>query len=349
MEVDDDSEDEREAKRRKRLNKFGPEGAGGGAAEGFGPVPEAPPMSLTQAAMQQHQSAAAFNRLAAAAAARHNDAPRPRVYVGNLDPWVSEQEIMQIFSSFGIVAGIDMPREGNPPQSKGFCFVEFLEQKMADQAIGTLQDFMLGGRQLRVGRPTSQKRTTSSGAVPVAPVPLAALAGLGALGGGSPGATSSSPGAPQVPSSVPGASPKPLATPASATTAAAATSGKTPEAMSSAQLQAWREKNGCKAAERIKVLLLENLVAPGDADADLADEVREECGNFGTVEKVVVHEVGKRRVVRVFVRFVDPLAGGKARLTMNGRWFGGRQVKATSYGEESFAAKRYEEAVDGES
>jgi len=88
------------------------------------------------------------------------------VYVGNLDPMVTEQEIMQIFNSFGTVAGIDLPREGIPPVSRGFCFVEYMDQRMADLAIASLQDFMLAGRKLRVGRPTSQKRAASTGVLP---------------------------------------------------------------------------------------------------------------------------------------------------------------------------------------
>lgn len=219
---------------------------------------------------------AAYQRLAAAAAARLSDVPRPRVYVGNLDACVGEQEILMIFSEFGTVTGIDMPREGLPPQPKGFCFVEYAEQRMADRAIGALGDFVLGGRRLRVGQPAAQRRTPapplSAGAPPLSSAPL------------------------------------PLA-----------------------QAEA-------PARQGLEVLLLENLVAPGEADEDLPEEVREECGRFGAVRDVRVREVGAARHVRVFVRFEDAAGGARAAAAMHGRWFGKRRVRARAYDREAFAA-----------
>merc|ERR1712129_388939 len=77
-----------------------------------------------------------------------------------------------------------------------------------------------------------------------------------------------------------------------------------------------------------KMVCLDNLVGPGEADEDLAEEVREECNHFGKVERVEVQEFGEKKNVRVYVTFKDSTACGKAIQNMNGRWFGGRQVKA---------------------
>jgi len=238
--------------------------------------------------------------------------PRPRVYVGNLDPLVTEQEIMQIFNSFGVVAGIDLPREGIPPQSRGFCFVEFVDQRMADLAIASLQDFMLAGRKLRVGRPTSQKRAASAGVLPAqlsTPSPGAGASGLGAG------------------------------------TADISSATSAPKAPAMQSLEAYRRANGCNAGpSQVRILLLENLVPPGEVDEDLADEVKEECGRFGAVAEVKVHEVVKDRRVRAFVKFKDLEAGGRAMAALHGRFFGGRQVRAMPYNEELFATGELEMA-----
>lgn len=282
--------------------------------------------------MQPVAQVAAFNRLATAAHARMHDIPRPRVYVGNLDLWVSEQEIMQIFSAFGVVTGIDMPREGVPPQTRGFCFVEYIDQKMADKSIANLQDFMLGGRKLRVGQPTQLRRPNPGPAMPV-PMPMPM---------------------PSAPMPAPSAASLPVPAPAPVSqvsrvegddsrSTASAGAGSQPS-------QASRPANGDskKKPRSVEVLLMENLVAPGDADEDLAGEVGEECGRFGKVKKVRVHEMGKEKLVRVFVRFADPEDGGRAQAAMNGRWFGKRKVRATSYSKEAFVAGELEKEVDAE-
>jgi len=83
-----------------------------------------------------------------------------------------------------------------------------------------------------------------------------------------------------------------------------------------------------------KVLCLENMVGPGEADEDLADEIREECENFGKVKDVKVHEIGAEKHVRVIVTFSEPGETAKAIKALHGRWFGGRKVKAESQPEE---------------
>lgn len=55
---------------------------------------------------------------------------------------------------------------------------------------------------------------------------------------------------------------------------------------------------------------LREMVAPGEVDATLGDEIRDECSKFGMIEKVVVFEDAKRGgAVRIFVLFIT--ANGK--------------------------------------
>jgi len=52
-------------------------------------------------------------------------------------------------------------------------------------------------------------------------------------------------------------------------------------------LPAPKQKQDPPAVITSKILLLENMVGPGEADEDLADEVREECESFGKVVDVM--------------------------------------------------------------
>merc|ERR1711988_176100 len=68
---------------------------------------------------------------------------------------LGEGEMKQIFSNFGTVIAVDLPREGEPLKSKGFCYIEFSTKSEADLAIASMQDFFIAGRKLRVSRPTN--------------------------------------------------------------------------------------------------------------------------------------------------------------------------------------------------
>ena len=82
-----------------------------------------------------------------------------------------------------------------------------------------------------------------------------------------------------------------------------------------------------------RVLLLKNVVGPGAVDDALEDEVAEECERHGAVVMVKIFEHGDARcppeeAVRVFVEFREPAAAAAARAAMDGRFFGGRAVRA---------------------
>lgn len=76
-----------------------------------------------------------------------------RIYVGSLDYSLTDNDVRQVFSAFGPITNIDMPKEGT--RSKGFCFVEYATPESADMAIATMPGFNLKGRAIKVGRPTA--------------------------------------------------------------------------------------------------------------------------------------------------------------------------------------------------
>ncbi|KAL6991982.1 hypothetical protein U1Q18_010093 [Sarracenia purpurea var. burkii] len=90
-----------------------------------------------------------------------------------------------------------------------------------------------------------------------------------------------------------------------------------------------------------RVLLLRNMVGPGEVDDELEDEVGSECAKYGTVTRVLIFEITEPNfptdeAVRIFVQFERPEETTKALIDLEGRFFGGRVVKATFYEEERF-------------
>ena len=80
------------------------------------------------------------------------------------------------------------------------------------------------------------------------------------------------------------------------------------------------------------MLLLRNMVGPGEVDAMLQQETAQECSKYGPVVKCLVFEVqgaAARRspdlAVRIFVQFGKKDSAIKAHLDLNGEglgWFG---------------------------
>ncbi|XP_071817939.1 splicing factor 45-like [Apostichopus japonicus] len=92
-----------------------------------------------------------------------------------------------------------------------------------------------------------------------------------------------------------------------------------------------------------KVVLLRNMVGPGEVDEELQPETAEECTKYGAVVKCVIYEepnAEEEEAVRIFVEFGSIAAAVKAVVDLNGRFFGGRIVKASFFSPEKF--KRFE-------
>ncbi|CAG8464953.1 15368_t:CDS:2 [Acaulospora morrowiae] len=91
-----------------------------------------------------------------------------------------------------------------------------------------------------------------------------------------------------------------------------------------------------------RVIMLTNMVGPGEVDDTLQEETADECNEkYGAVERCLIFEVphGKLpddQAVRIFVKFVDQVAALKAKKDLNGRFFGGRAVSARFFDEARF-------------
>lgn len=90
-----------------------------------------------------------------------------------------------------------------------------------------------------------------------------------------------------------------------------------------------------------KVVLLRNMVGRGEVDEDLEGETKEECEKYGKVTKCVIFEIAlvtDDEAVRIFLEFERVESAIKAVVDLNGRYFGGRIVKACFYNLDKFRA-----------
>ncbi|KAL1916069.1 uncharacterized protein VTP21DRAFT_6073 [Calcarisporiella thermophila] len=83
------------------------------------------------------------------------------------------------------------------------------------------------------------------------------------------------------------------------------------------------------------VIVLTNMVGPGEVDDNLQGETAEECKKYGKVERCLIFEIPGQEV-RIFVRFSTLESAGRALADLNGRFFGGRVVSARFYDEKKF-------------
>lgn len=78
-----------------------------------------------------------------------------RVYVGSIYYELGEDTIRQAFAPFGPIKSIDMSWDSVTMKHKGFAFVEYELPEAAQLALEQMNSVMLGGRNIKVGRPGS--------------------------------------------------------------------------------------------------------------------------------------------------------------------------------------------------
>lgn len=72
------------------------------------------------------------------------------MYVSNLGFHVQEEELRQLFASFGEVTSARIIKDKNTGRSRGFAFVEMSSDAEAEKAMASLNNKELEGRPLSI-------------------------------------------------------------------------------------------------------------------------------------------------------------------------------------------------------
>jgi RNA-binding protein 39 len=74
-----------------------------------------------------------------------------KVYVGGLDPSVTEEHIFALFSQFGQLEKVSMQMDPATKTSRGYAFLAYRDPKEANLAIQTMSNQVLAGRPIKTG------------------------------------------------------------------------------------------------------------------------------------------------------------------------------------------------------
>ena len=84
-----------------------------------------------------------------------------KLYVGNLAFTTTADDLRILFAQAGTISSIDLIKDRDTGESKGFAFVTMASQTDAEKAIGMLNDFTMGEREMKVN--TAKAREERSG------------------------------------------------------------------------------------------------------------------------------------------------------------------------------------------
>ena len=80
-----------------------------------------------------------------------------KLYVGNLSYATTEAALSELFGTVGQVASVNLITDRNTGRSKGFAFVEMVEDSAAQEAIAQLSGKELDGRAINVAEARPQE------------------------------------------------------------------------------------------------------------------------------------------------------------------------------------------------
>eukprot|EP00471_Norrisiella_sphaerica_P013436 CAMPEP_0184493962 /NCGR_PEP_ID=MMETSP0113_2-20130426/27435_1 /TAXON_ID=91329 /ORGANISM="Norrisiella sphaerica, Strain BC52" /LENGTH=316 /DNA_ID=CAMNT_0026879473 /DNA_START=15 /DNA_END=961 /DNA_ORIENTATION=- len=86
------------------------------------------------------------------------------VWIGGLEPQVSEELVWELMLQVGPVVNVHMPRDQVTTNHQGYCFCEFRGIEDADYAIRVLNMIKLYGKPIRVNKASKDKKENEIGA-----------------------------------------------------------------------------------------------------------------------------------------------------------------------------------------
>ncbi|KAJ2008216.1 hypothetical protein H4R26_000336 [Coemansia thaxteri] len=86
-----------------------------------------------------------------------------RIYVGSINFELNDEQLKRVFSEFGSVCSVSMSKDPATGRHKGFGFIEYDVPEAATLAMEVMNGTMLGGRQLKIGRPNNYSLAVTQG------------------------------------------------------------------------------------------------------------------------------------------------------------------------------------------
>jgi len=280
-----------------------------------------------------------------------------RIYVGSIFWELTADDIKVVFQAFGPIRSCVLMPNPETGKHKGYGFVEFETPDAAELAIKHMNGAELAGRKIRVGRAVQGMNAMGEPHIVNSNEPPPGLPSLVTPQPGLLGALPVFPGMVTLAGQGAGLS---AATLQAAQTAAAiasqlAAGKKLEESLNSEEnmfisanqrvmlMQKLARESAAQQVAQSRCVVLRNMVDADEIDAELEEEVTGECSKFGNVEKVVIYQekVDGAPTVKVFVLFSQSAEAGKAVAALNGRWFGGKVIKADHFDMEKFNKQQY--------
>jgi len=260
--------------------------------------------------------------------------PNPtRIYIANVNEFLTEDNLTSLFTPFGEIEQCSLIPDPITRKHKGCGFIEFKNEDNATSAVLSMNNFVIAEQSLQVSK------SIIGGPMPEGMKALDKMPNLSA----------------NIPADV-------WETANSINNNIGAVPNENPINPMEQHIQAEKinkqeetvsleENMSISASQRLSIMqklarrdkdstvvLLENMVTVNEIDEDLQSEITSECSKYGEVVKVVVWIVPESPTeeVRIFIQFNTIEAAAKANTELDGRYFGGRQLKAKLYDLEKF-------------
>ncbi|CAM6041301.1 unnamed protein product [Sphagnum compactum] len=243
-----------------------------------------------------------------------------RIFVGGLPYYLSEEQIVDLLSSFGPLRAFDLVKDRDTGNSKGYGFCIYEDPSVMDIACAALNGLKMGDRTLTVRRASAsgqpkpdQANVLVQAQHQIALQRFALSAGganamsLGSMGMGVPGLLSGM------------------------------GVGMMPNILSGMDVMPRME-------ELTRVVCLSQVVSHDELKEDneyeeIVEDMREECSKYGVLTSLTIprpNPAGEEvpGTGMVFVEYADLQGAVKAKSSLHGRKFGGNTIVATYYPEE---------------
>ncbi|XP_026422320.1 splicing factor U2af large subunit A-like isoform X1 [Papaver somniferum] len=227
-----------------------------------------------------------------------------RVFVGGLPYYFTDAQIRELLESFGSLRGFDLVKDRDTGNSKGYGFCVYQDPAVTDIACAALNGLKMGDKTLTVRRATASIGQANQDNILQQAQQHVAMQKMVLQAGG-------------------------LSFPGIGNTV-------TGEAL----------EVPTKVVCLTEVVTADELRDDGEYE-EILEDMKDEGGKFGSLVSIIIprpnaNEEQTPGVGKVFLEYVDTTSSAMAKLALDGRKFGGNEVKAVYYPEDKFSVGHYE-------